>query len=438
MKALSVVAERYPQTAYAGFTFSLQNEWQYVQRVVADTGPFFQPLEKEIRTSFLPALLGIPPTAIDGDYRQLLTHGVKQGGLAIRNPVDTAQRIHSTSLAATRYLTESLVREDAGAFDLGVHRKCATEAGRDAREFRLIDEQRFLDVRGRDNPSVARRDKRNSAAGAWLSVFPNRLNGTDLSADEWRDNVRLRYNHSPLDMPAACDGCGAKMTVEHALSCKVGGLVHIRHDDVADEWRHLCGTALSPSRVEREPPIFRCVSHRARVAAGNTTPPPPSTPTATPPTPPTTTEERGDASCHGFWKRGRTCIFDMRITDTDAKSYRKKDFGKVLLQHEKEKKDKYLQTCLELRKDFTPMVYSVDGIAGREARNAEKRLATHLASKWNRGYSQMVYYVRVRMAIAVVRANSLLIRGSRDRQQPRRPLIPDRAALGDWQTWQDN
>jgi hypothetical protein len=84
------------------------------------------------------------------------------------------------------------------------------------------------------------------------------------------------------------------------------------------------------------------------------------------------------------------------------------------------------------------MVYSVDGIVGREARNAEKRLATHLASKWNRGYSQMVYYVRVQMAIAVVCANSLLIRGSRDQQQPHCPLIPDRASLGDWRTWQDN
>ena len=84
------------------------------------------------------------------------------------------------------------------------------------------------------------------------------------------------------------------------------------------------------------------------------------------------------------------------------------------------------------------MVYLVDGIAGREARNAKKRLTTHLASKWNRGYSQIVYYVRVWMAIAVVRANSLLIRRSRDRQHSRCPLIPDRAALGDWQTWQDN
>jgi hypothetical protein len=95
-----------------------------------------------------------------------------------------------------------------------------------------MDEEHFLVVRGRDNPSVARRDKRNSAAGAWLSVFPNRLNGTDLSADEWRDNICLRYSHSPLDMSAACDGHRAKITVEHALSCKMGGLVKIRHDDI--------------------------------------------------------------------------------------------------------------------------------------------------------------------------------------------------------------
>jgi hypothetical protein len=97
----------------------------------------------------------------------------------------------------------------------------------------------------------------------------------------------------------------------------------------------------------------------------------------------------------------------MRITDTEARSYRKKEFGKVLLQHEKEKKDKYLQTCLEMWKDFTPMVYLVDGIAGCKAWNAKKRLATHLASKYNRRYSQMVYYVRILMSIAVVCTNSL-------------------------------
>jgi hypothetical protein len=67
VKTLSVFAERYPQTAYAGFTFCLQNEWQYVQRVVTNTAPFFAPVEMEIWTSFLPALLGIPSTEIDGE-----------------------------------------------------------------------------------------------------------------------------------------------------------------------------------------------------------------------------------------------------------------------------------------------------------------------------------------------------------------------------------
>ncbi len=93
VKTLSVVAKRYPQTAYARFMFCLQNKWQHDQRMVADTAPFFAPLEVEICTSFLPALLGIPSTEINGGYCQLLTHGIKQGGLAIRNLVDTAPSI---------------------------------------------------------------------------------------------------------------------------------------------------------------------------------------------------------------------------------------------------------------------------------------------------------------------------------------------------------
>ncbi len=246
VQTLSVVAECYPQTAYTGFTFCLQNEWQYIQHVVADTSPFFQPLEREIQMSFLPTLFGIPPSEIDGGYRQLLTHSVKLGELAICNLVDTAQGIHLASLVANCHLTVSLV-SGGTRFDLETHRTCAIEAGQAARRSRLINKQLFLDNQGRDNPSVARWDKRNCATGAWLSVFPNQLNGTGLLVDKWRDKVRLRYNHSLLDMPAACNSCRAKMTVEHTLSCKIGGLIHIRHDDVADEWWHLCGIALSPS-----------------------------------------------------------------------------------------------------------------------------------------------------------------------------------------------
>ena len=83
------------------------------------------------------------------------------------------------------------------------------------------------------------------------------------------------------------------------------------------------------------------------------------------------------------------------------------------------------------------MVYSVEGIPGREARNAERNLATLLAAKWRRPRARMVFYVRVRMALAVVRANSLLFRGSRDRAKARPPMMGDGAALSNWQLRQE-
>ena len=73
-------------------------------------------------------------------------------------------------------------------------------------------------------------------------------------------------------------------------------------------------------------------------------------------------------------------------------------------------------------------------MAGRETKMAEQRLAELLAGKWKREYSEMVAYVRARMTLAVVRANTLLVRGSRKRRR-QRPLIDEGAAMAAWRTW---
>ncbi len=49
----------------------------------------------------------------------------------------------------------------------------------------------------------------------------------------------------------------------------------------------------------------------------------------------------------------------------------------------------------------------------------------------------MVQYVRVRMSLVVVRANSLLIRGSHERRGVVRPRINDGYAMLDWHAWSD-
>jgi hypothetical protein len=345
--------------------------------------------------------------------------------------------VHETSLRATSHLVASMVDRDA-CLDLEDHRDCVIRWGLYGCTERLGHKQKFVDAWGMDKPAIKHRDILAGAAGLWLLVIPDRLNGNSLSAEEFRDNLQLRYNLLPLNMPQLCNGCGVPMAIEHALCCKVGGLVHIQHDNVADELHHLCGYALTFGCVEHKPRIYSCMSHQQRLDTLSHAPSgEEDTPTApTDQTPPT--GKHGDAGAHGFWQRGSTAILDVRITDTQSCSYQNKYYQKVLAQQEKEKKNQYLHPCLEMQKDFTPLVYSVDGIAGREAKNAEKHLAFHLSEKWHKPLPQMVYYVWIRMSIVVVRANSLLIHGSRDWQCPCRPVIFDQHTMNNGRPGQSN
>ena len=136
---------------------------------------------------------------------------------------------------------------------------------------------------------------------------------------------------------------------------------------------------------------------------------------------------------HSFYRCGRKFTFDVHVTGMFCHSNWNTDPIIVLKRHEKEKKDKYPDICLERRMDFCPLIYSVDRIPGRDVKAAEKQLAETLSEKWNRLYSQMVYYVRVRMLAAVVRSNSLLICGSCERCFIPRPFIETGAAMHNWQ-----
>ena len=137
--------------------------------------------------------------------------------------------------------------------------------------------------------------------------MPSLLNGTALTAEEFRDSLRLRYGFTPAHLPSHCDGCASRFNVEHALSCKKGGLVLLRHNEVAGEWHDLCAKALTPSAVSDEPFIYEGRHHRQGTGNG----------AQRPELPP---DDRGDIGVRGFWKRASTAIFDVRAVDTDAPS----------------------------------------------------------------------------------------------------------------------
>ena len=68
-------------------TRSLQNEWNYVQRVISDVDNPFALLKSSLEESFLPALFGADVDTTETPSMMAL---VKNGGFGIKNPVLSA------------------------------------------------------------------------------------------------------------------------------------------------------------------------------------------------------------------------------------------------------------------------------------------------------------------------------------------------------------
>ena len=70
-----------------------------------------------------------------------------------------------------------------------------------------------------------------------------------LNKQEFWDNIRLRYGWRIPGLPATC-ACGDKFTIQHAMSCKKGGFVNLRHNEVRDITAHLLNEVCKHVSVE--------------------------------------------------------------------------------------------------------------------------------------------------------------------------------------------
>ena len=93
-----------------------------------------------------------------------------------------------------------------------------------------------------------------------------------------------------------------------------------------------------------------------------------------------------DLCIRGVWEAQTEALFDIRVIDTDARSYCTRSPKDVLGTAEGEKKRKYLQACQDRHATFTPLCVSVDGMLGSEAEFFVRRLGDFLAAKWERPY----------------------------------------------------
>ena len=98
----------------------LQLEWKYLQRTVPGVGTLMDPIEEALRDKLFPALFG--GEEINSNFRKILGHSVKHGGLVIPDPQLSAETAYNTSKAASGELVDSLL--GGTALNYVGHRAC--------------------------------------------------------------------------------------------------------------------------------------------------------------------------------------------------------------------------------------------------------------------------------------------------------------------------
>ena len=85
----------------------MQLEWQYLQITVLGVDIHMGPIEEALREKFFPTLFGRED--INVNFRKILVHRVKHGGLGIPDPRLSEESAYNTSKASSGELVDSLI-----------------------------------------------------------------------------------------------------------------------------------------------------------------------------------------------------------------------------------------------------------------------------------------------------------------------------------------
>ena len=231
-------------------------------------------------------------------------------------------------------------------------------------------------------------------ASNWLTTLPIKAKGFSLNKKEFTDAIALRYGW-PLDgLPVQC-ACGIAFNTEHAMICKKGGFVCIRHDEVRDLTAQMLKEVCHDVTIE---PVLlpldgEHLAHRTANASN---------------------EARLDVSARGFWTRGQKAFFDTRIFDPMARSHRDLPLEAAHRRNESEKTRAYEERIQNVDQgSFTPLVFTTSGGMGPRARAFYSRLAEVMAEKKKQPRSSVVAWMRCRLSFSLLRSALLCLRGTR-------------------------
>ena len=357
----------------------------------------FEPLELVIRDSLLPILFN--QQGFTDLERELMSLPAKHGGLGIFNPVEICDQEYSNSINATKPIV-SAIHQQKVLLDNDEFTKCTSEIKSAKSSIRSVKTVKYHAQRARIKgllPPDLQRNLSNlweKGVSSWLTSLPLVDFGFILNKTEFQDALRLRYVKPLANIPKNC-ACGKTNSIDHSLSCKMGGFVSLRHNQVRDLEAGMLSEVCKDVVVE--PHLAPLTGERFFHKTANTS-----------------SEARLDVSARGLWNTMDKTFVDVRVFHHECPSNNKLEIGSAYKKHEGEKKRGYNARVLNVEKaTFTPLVFSTHGGMGKEAEAFHKRLASLIATKRGQLYSDVMSFVRRRLRFCILRSCLAAIRGYR-------------------------
>ena len=132
------------------------------------------------------------------------------------------------------------------------------------------------------------------------------------------------------------------MDIQHAMSCKKGGLIRIRHNDLRDLTAYLLTEVCKD--VDIEPQLLPVIGETFDNRTANTS-----------------NEAGVDIKSGEFWVRGQQTFFDEKVFDPNANL--NKSLAQCYIKNEKEKKRQCNERVLEIdHGSFAPLYSQFMGV----------------------------------------------------------------------------
>ena len=229
LRTLSTYAKSQPQAVYAAFCFGEQNNYNYSLRTIPGMNKLMKPVDEIIKNELLPSII---KESITDKEKELYSLRTTLGGLGITSFAEKAENDFENSLHITSPIVALIVTQEESLPD-DCNVKQRINSTKQNKEKLLIEKGNKIEPELEQDMRQAVLQAKEKGASSWLTVISLHEHGFALNKAEFRDAFSIRCNKQLKGIPSTCP-CGQKFDLDHAMNCKRGGFVIMRHNNVRD------------------------------------------------------------------------------------------------------------------------------------------------------------------------------------------------------------